>query len=100
MRIAKVKGTLTLNQRDEQLPDGKLLICEVLDFQALAGLKKNLPRKNPMPESLIAFDELGAGEGCLVALAESGEAAAPFWPKKVPLDAYCAAILDDVVFNA
>lgn len=100
MRIAKVMGTLTLNQRDEQLPDGKLLICEVLDTQALAGFKKNLPRKNPMPESLIAFDDQGAGVGCLIALAESGEAAAPFWPKKVPLDAYCAAILDDVMFES
>ncbi|MBT4290256.1 MAG: EutN/CcmL family microcompartment protein [Deltaproteobacteria bacterium] len=100
MRIAKVMGTLILNQSDENLPNGKLLICEVLDNQALGGLNKKLPRKEPMPESLVAFDELGAGEGCLIALAESGEAAAPFKPKNVPLDAYCAAILDEVVFEA
>ncbi len=99
MRIAKVMGMVTLNQKDGNLLDGKLLICEVLDNEALAGLKTNKPRKNPMPESVIAFDNLGAGEGCIIALAESGEAAAPFKPKDVPLDAYCAAILDEIKFE-
>ncbi len=100
MRIAKVMGTVTLTQRDQNMPDGKLLICDVLDHQALSGLKDNRSRKKAMPESLIVFDELGAGTGCLIALAESGEAAAPFKPENVPLDAYCAAILDEVVINA
>ncbi len=99
MRIGKVMGTVTLVPQDSHMPKGRLLICEVLDNQALKGIKNNLPRKNPMPESLVVFDDLGAGVGCLIALAESGEAAAPFKPKKVPLDAYCAAILDELIFE-
>lgn len=96
MRIAKVAGVVTLTIKDQHLPDGKLLICEVLDSEALAGLSTGVARQNPMPESVIAYDDLGAGEGCLVALTESTEASAPFRPKKVPLDAYCSAILDNI----
>ncbi len=99
MRIGKITGTVTLIPRDSNLPDGRLLICDVLDHQALSGLGSNRPRKAPMPESMVVYDDLGAGEGSLVALAESGEAAAPFKPDDVPLDAYCAAILDEVIFE-
>ncbi len=100
MRIAKVTGVVTLTIKDQNLPDGKLLICEVLDRQALDGLATGTERKEPMAESLIAYDDLGAGEGSLVALSESGEATAPFRPKLVPLDAYCAAILDNIDLEA
>lgn len=96
MRIAKVTGFVTLTVRDQNLPDGKLLICEVLDRQALEGLATGTGRSTPMAESLVAYDDLGAGEGSLVALSESGEATAPFRPKLVPLDAYCSAILDKI----
>ena len=50
-------------------------------------------------ESVVLFDELGAGEGDLVGLVEGREATAPFWPKKVPCDSYNAAILDEVDFD-
>jgi microcompartment protein CcmK/EutM len=96
MRIARVTGSVTLTIKDQNLPDGKMLICEILDSEALAGLSSGAARQNPIPESVIAYDDLGAGEGCLVALTESAEATAPFRPKKVPLDAYCSAILDKI----
>ena len=99
MRIARVTGTVTINQRDEHLPDGKYLICEVLDRFALAGLNENAPRKTPIDSCLVAYDEIGAGEGCLIAVAESAEASAPFRPNKAPIDAYCAAILNEVEFE-
>ena len=39
-------------------------------------------------------DQLGAGNGSRIALSESREAAAPFYPEIKPIDAYNAAILD------
>ncbi len=82
--------------KDQNLPDAKLLICEVLDGDALRGVAKGDVRKIPMSESLIVYDEMGAGEGSLIAVTESAEAAAPFRPRKVPLDAYCSEILDHI----
>lgn len=96
MRIAKVTGVVTLTIKDQHLPGGKLLICEVLNGEALTALSTDDAHQNPNSESVIAYDDLGAGEGSLVALTESAEATAPFRPKKVPLDAYCSAILDTV----
>ena len=99
MRIAQVMGTITLSLKDRNMPTGRLLVCEVLDTHALAWLDNKFGRKSPMPESLIVFDDLGAGAGSRIAVAESGEAAAPFKPDRVPLDAYCAAILDEIVLD-
>ena len=61
---------------------------------ALAGGKRK------STESLIVYDHLGAGDGDLIAFTESREAAMPFYPeKRVPLDAYNAAILDAAVIE-
>lgn len=96
MRIARVLGTVTLNRRLASLKPGRLLLAEALDGQALAGLGEGRGRQAPMPESLVVFDELGAGVGQLIAVSEGAEAAAPFYPEKMPIDAYAAAILDVV----
>jgi ethanolamine utilization protein EutN len=47
-------------------------------------------------KSLIAVDELGAGIGQIVAFTEGREAANPFWPENVPVDAYCSLIVDSI----
>jgi ethanolamine utilization protein EutN len=47
-------------------------------------------------EPLVAWDDLGAGEGQVVAFSEGGEAAQPFRPADKPIDAYVAALLDRV----
>jgi len=92
MRIGKVTGRLTLSQAYDTLVGGRFLIVEVQDRFALAGkVRKSM-------ESLVVYDNLGAGMGDLIAFAESREACMPFYPeKRLPLDAYCAAILDRVV---
>lgn len=96
MRIAWVMGRVTLNDRLDEMRPGRYLICEALDADALADTTRPTLRRNPMPESLVVFDQLGAGEGDLIAFTEGREAANPFNPDNVPLDAYCAAILDRV----
>ena len=94
MRIARVIGTVTLNHSLAELRPGRWLIAEALDGAAIDGLEQQAPRYKPMPESLVVFDELGAGIGQLIAVSEGREASMPFSPERVPVDAYCAALLD------
>lgn len=96
MRIARVIGTVTLSPRLPELGAGRLLIADALDGPALDGIDRRAPRRTPMPESLVVYDELGAGVGQLIAVSEGREAAMPFYPRRVPIDAYNAAILDEV----
>ena len=96
MRIAKVIGTVTLNRRLPELKAGKLLLAEALDSAALDGINRGARRSSPMPESLVVFDELGAGVGQMIAVNEGREACVPFEPQRVPVDAYCSAILDTI----
>ena len=91
MRIGRVVGRVTHQAVYSTLTGGRFLIVEVQDRFALAGG----PRKTS--EYLVAYDHLGAHDGDLIAIAESREACMPFYPeKRVPLDAYNAAILDTV----
>jgi ethanolamine utilization protein EutN len=91
MRIGKVIGRITLNRTYETLVGGRFLLVAMQDRFSLAGQ----PRKTS--ETLVAYDHLGASEGDLIAVSESREACMPFYPeKRVPLDAYNAAILDRV----
>lgn len=97
MRMARVLGHVTLNRKLPEFPAGQLLIVEAMDPAALEDLGRGkLPgkRSKPMPEALVVFDRLGAGVGQIVAVSEGREATAPFYPQKVPADAYCSAILD------
>src|SRR3954471_1775347 len=92
MRIGRVIGRLTLSSVYETLVGGRFLIVEVQDRFVLAGK----PRKTK--EAVVVYDHLGAGDGDLIAFTESREATMPFYPeKRVPLDAYNAAILDAAV---
>ncbi|HWE93370.1 MAG TPA: EutN/CcmL family microcompartment protein [Tepidisphaeraceae bacterium] len=91
MRIGKVMGRVTLQPIHESLVGGRFLIVEVQDRFSLAGGR----RKGT--EYLVTYDNLGATDGDLIAFTESREACMPFYPeKRVPLDAYNAAILDFV----
>ena len=92
MRIGKVVGTIWLSPIYETLKGGRFLIIATQDRFSLAGGERKTS------EHLICYDHLGAGQGDLIAFSESREAVMPFYPeKRVPLDAYCSAILDHVV---
>ena len=92
MRIAKVIGTVTLSRVHPALTGGRL---KMVVPQSLA----NLTGAGEEAESLVAWDELGAGVGSMIALSEGGEAAAAFYPDEKPVDAYSAAILDKIDIN-
>lgn len=91
MRVGKVIGTVTLNRSYPTIVGGRLLLVEVQDRFSLSGQAR---RSN---ESLVVYDHLGAGHGELIAFSESREASMPFYPeKRVPIDAYNSAILDNL----
>ncbi len=90
MRIAEIIGTVTLNQAHPSLAGGRYRLAIPL---SQADLRSKKPSKN---ESLVVYDELNAGNGQWIALSEGGEAAQPFQPEQKPIDAYNAAILDQV----
>lgn len=93
MRIARVIGKVTLNCQMPDLVPGTYLIVRTCNRGTLAG------RNEGNDETLVAYDCLSAREGDRIGLVEGREATAPFWPRKVPYDAYNACILDDVNFQ-
>ena len=94
MRIGKVMGRVCLTQTYETLVGGRFVIVEVQDRFSLAGEKRK------SADHVVVYDNLGAGDGDLIAFTESGEATRPFLPeRRVPCDAFNAAILDRAVIG-
>ncbi len=90
MRIAEVIGTVTLSRIHPTLEKHRWIIAVPFSLKAL---QQNLPSDG---EDVVALDQLGAGQGQRIGISEGVEAAMPFHPERKPLDAYCAAILDQV----
>jgi ethanolamine utilization protein EutN len=90
VRIGKVIGTVTLNRWHESLRGARYRVAVPLSLDNLRG------GSQADAEGVVVYDELGAGDGSLVAISEGAEAAQPFRPDIKPIDAYCAAILDSV----
>jgi ethanolamine utilization protein EutN len=92
MRICEVIGTVTLSRFHPSLHGARFVIGVPFSRKALAT-------GGPDGEDLVIYDDLGAGSGMRIAISESAEAAAPFYPEKKPIDAYCACLLDSVTIN-
>lgn len=88
MRIANVVGTVTLNRCLPSFHGANLKLVVPLTLEDLAAERPG------GGETLVAWDEMGAGIGNRIALSEGPEAAQPFRPEIKPLDAYVAAVLD------
>jgi ethanolamine utilization protein EutN len=90
MRISQVIGTVTLSRSHPTLVGARLRLIVPLS-------QDNLRDKSPATaDELVAWDDLGAGIGDLIATSEGAEAAQPFRPESKPIDVYNAAILDRV----
>ena len=61
--------------------------------QSLANLKGDSKAE---ADSIVVWDQWGAGVGDHIAMSEGGEAAQPFFPERKPVDAYNSAILDQI----
>jgi ethanolamine utilization protein EutN len=90
MRIGEVIGTVTLNRWHPSLTGGRFKLAVPLSLDDLTGAG---PKS---AEELVVYDELGAGVGSRVAISEGRYAASPFYPDVKPIDAYNAAVLDNV----
>ena len=95
MRIGTTIGSVTLSRFHPAVRGAQWKLVVPMSVE-------DLDRKeaNPNTEELVAYDQLGAGVGEWVAFSEGAEAAMPFFPNPIPIDAYCAAILDTVVLES
>jgi ethanolamine utilization protein EutN len=91
MRLGIVRGHVVLHPAVESFVGRKLVVVEPITMDNLQAHNGRGGGK-----SLIAIDELGAAEGQTVAFTEGREASNPFWPGSVPVDAYCALIIDSI----
>ena len=85
MYLGRVIGTVVATQKYEGLEGKKLLLVTPLDH----GLSRN-------GDDQVAVDTVRAGEGDLVYLVGSREAALALDPWFVPVDAAIVGIVDDV----
>ena len=91
MRLGIVRGHVVLTPAVAAYHGKTLVEVEPVTMQNLRG-------RNGLGggKSLVAIDELGAAKGQMVAFTEGREAANPFWPDAVPVDAYCSLIVDSI----
>ncbi|HVU89677.1 MAG TPA: EutN/CcmL family microcompartment protein [Pirellulales bacterium] len=90
MRIGEVIGSVTLSRRHPSLTGASFRLAVPLTLVELSSGSAGAG------EPIVVYDDLGAGDGSLIAISEGGEAAQPFRPHDKPVDAYNAAILDSV----
>ena len=90
MRFMECIGKVTLSRCHPALDGASWKVAVPLMHEGLCG------KESGRTEPIVVFDELSAGDGSLLAVSESAEAAAPFHPDTKPIDAYNAAILDTV----
>jgi len=94
MRIAKVIGDVTLSRCLPEYVGASLRVAVALTLDELP--RNGLQAETDNCEILVLWDELGSGHKSLIALSESAEAARPFRPDLKPVDAYNAAILENI----
>ena len=87
MRIGTVAGKVTLSVRHPAYSGERLLLVLLWKSETLRGEKTWDP-------SVVVYDQLGAALGQTVAFSEGREAACPF-ERPTPVDAYCAALVDE-----
>jgi len=93
MRIAKVIGKVVFSRKLDEVLPGNYLVVRTCNRGTLAGNNEG------NEETPVIYDSLAAREGDLVGMVEGREATAPFYPRKVPYECYCASILDTVDFE-
>jgi ethanolamine utilization protein EutN len=92
MRIAEVKGRVTLSRFLPSLRGGRFLVAFPMPASALTE------GSGSRGEEIVVYDNLGAGHGALIGVSEGREAANPFDPNKTPVDAFCACLIDRLSF--
>ena len=97
MRIGTVIGRVTLNRVVPALVGGRFLIVSPFAREQFRTAPSTSPAISP-EFSLVAYDHLGGGVGQTVGFVEGREAAQPF-EQPTPVDAYCAALIDEIFYS-
>jgi len=84
MRLGHVIGKVTLSRQDPSYRGGRFLL-----------VRPWAPASQTAGPTLVVYDNLGAGLGHLIGFTEGSEAAKPF-AEATPVDAYNAAIADEI----
>ena len=91
MRMGTVIGRVTLSVRSPKYIGERLLLTLPWKTDTFNGEEKYDP-------AIVVYDQLGAGVGQQIAISEGREAACPF-AKPTPVDAYCAALVDEFFYK-
>lgn len=91
MRIGTVIGRVILSVRTKKFTGERLLLTLPWTAETISGKEKFAP-------AIVVYDQLGAHVGQQIAISEGREAACPF-PAPTPVDAYCAALVDDIFYK-
>ena len=94
MRLCVVRGSVVLNVAVPSLAGKRLVIVEPITAERL---KAGATPGGGKP--LIAADQLNPAEGQIVGVVEGRTAANPYMPEDVPVDAYCALIVNQIEFH-
>ncbi len=89
MQLYQVNGTITLSQSHPSFHGASLKTAHAYG-ESLVG------RALAEPDLVVVWDDLGATDGSIIAVSDGAEAAQPFRPNLKPVDAYNAAIIDDI----
>lgn len=95
MRLGYIIGRVTLSQQDPSYVGGRFLLVQPLSKEQFKGAPMIPLAKG---NSVVVYDNLGAGHGSLVGFTEGSEASMPF-EVPTPVDAYNAALVDQVTYN-
>ena len=97
MKLGKVIGRVVLNQVVPELEGARWLVVSPFTrdfFQR--GL--DAPEGMSKDSTLVVYDNIGGRVGETIGYVEGREAAMPF-DKATPIDAYNAALIDEIVYE-
>ena len=94
MRLGHVIGKITLSRQEPSYRGGRFLLVRPW-VPASAEPTAGRPASQTAGLSLVVYDNLGAGLGHLIGFTEGSEASKPF-AEATPVDAYNAAIADEI----
>ena len=89
--MGTVIGRVTLSVRSPKYTGERLLLTLPWKTDTFSGVEKFDP-------AIVVYDQLGGGVGQHIAISEGREAACPF-EKPTPVDAYCAALVDEFFYK-
>ena len=92
MRIGEVIGTVTLSRVHPALVGARWVVAVPCSLDALRTHGRG------DGEDLVVYDDLGGAVGQTIGFVEGREAASPF-DGPAPVDAICAALVDEIFYN-